>query len=200
MYKPLYEIQAEYAAIIAQLEDLDGELTEEIEFALTINKEELEKKAEAYALRIMDFAGQSDNIKAEIDRLSKRKKMIDSVGEKLKGMIDSAMKQFGVDKISTDKITLSFRKSQAIEVPVDFEDSILRFVSIEAKIDPAKVQQAIDEAKGANAPAPEVPTEEMLGYFKLSAEINKTKIKDALKDGKTIGEVLLLDKKNLQIK
>jgi len=199
MHKSLYEIQAEYAELTAQLLDADGELTPEMEMALLINQEELEKKAEAYALRIIEFNGLSNMIKAEAERLAKRAEQLDRTSSHLKSIIDAAMKQYNVDKIKTDKVTLSFRKSKSVEVPEEFADSILKYVSIEAKLNVDALVSA-KEAADAAGETFEAPTEEQLKYFKLKAELSKTLLKEDLEAGVTIGDVLLIEKKNLQIK
>jgi hypothetical protein len=200
MYKSLYEIQEDYARIIADLQECEGELTPEMEFALTINRDELENKAEAYALRILEFNGQSALLKVEIDRLQTRAKQFETTAERLKETIKAAMIQFNVDKIKTNKITLSFRKSEAVEVPETFADEVLQFVNIKAEIDHEKFENAIKEAYENDTELPKKPNEEMLQYFKLSATVDKTKIKASLKEGVSVGDVMLLSKQNLQIK
>ena len=198
--KSLYDIQADYANITNELMELEGELTPEMELALTINKDELEKKAEAYALRIIEFNGQSVLLKMEIERLSKRAAQYERTSEKLKSTVHAAMIQFNVDKIKTTKVTLSFRASESVEVPEDFADNIMRFVSIKTEIDPEKVKALTDAALEAGGTAPIVPEVSMLEYFKVSAAVDKAKIKVALKDGTTVGDTMLITKKNLQIK
>lgn len=199
MYKSLYEIQAEYAELIAQLLDADGELTPEMEMALLINQEELQNKAEAYALRILEFNGMASMIKMEAERLQKRATQLERTSDHLKSIIDAAMKQFNVDKIKTDKVTLSYRKSKSVEVPEGFADNILKYVSIEAKLNVDALVSA-KEAADAAGESFEAPTEEQLKYFKLKAELSKTLLKEDLEAGVTIGDVLIVEKKNLQIK
>jgi hypothetical protein len=200
MQKTLYEIQSDYSNLVAELLELDGELTSEMEMALMINKFELEKKAEAYALRILEFNGQAALLKIEAERLVKRAAHYEKTSERLKGIIDAAMKQFDVDKIKTPKVTLSFRKSETVEVPEEFAPDILRFVTLKAEIDKEKVNEILAAAVEAGNPVPEVPNEDMLNYFTLKAELSKTKLKDKLKEGVVIGDVMILEKKNLQIK
>lgn len=200
MLKTLYDIQTEYATLVAELLDADGELTEEMEFALAINKDELEAKAEGYALRILDFDGQAELIQYEIERLTGRKKQYENTAKKLKETIHAAMVQFQVDKIKTQKVTLSFRKSEVCEVPETFADDVLQFVSIKAEIDPGKVKSITEAATAAGFDAPKVPGVEMLDYFKLSAAVDKAKIKATIKEGTTVGDAMVIERKNLQIK
>lgn len=200
MQKSLYEIQADYAALVTELLDAEGELTPELEMALAINKDELQSKAEGYALRILEFDGQADLIANEIKRLQARQKQYENTADKLKETIKAAMLQFNVDKIKTDKVTLAFRKSEVVEVPETFADEVLQFVTIKAEIDTDKVEAAIQQAQANKTDVPKIPKEEMLQYFKLSAAVDKTKIKTTLKEGIAVGDVMLLTKQNLQIK
>lgn len=200
MFKSLYDIQEDYSRIIADLQECDGELTPEMEFALAINRDELENKAEAYALRILDFNGQAELVKAEMIRLATRAKQYEATAERLKETIKAAMIQFKVDKIKTKKITLSFRKSEVVEVPETFADEVLQFVNIKAEIDHERFDNAIKEAYENDTELPATPNEELLQYFKLSASVDKTKMKASLKEGVSVGDVMLLEKKNLQIK
>ena len=50
-------------------------------------------------------------------------------------------------------------------------------------------------------PLPAFPTEDILQYFKLTATVDKAKMKASLKDGIAVDEnIMLLTKQNLQIK
>lgn len=200
MLKTLYDIQAQHAALVSELLESEGELTPELEMDLSINEDELEVKAEGYALRILEFNGQADFIDAEIKRLQSRKSQLDKTAERLKETIRAAMVQFKKEKIKTERITLSFRKSEVVEVPETFADEILQFVTIKAELDQKKIEAVAEQCNAVGAKMPEVPSVEMLDYFKLTATVDKTKIKIALKDEKTVGDVMLLTKKNLQIK
>lgn len=200
MYKSLYDISVEYSALVQELIDVEGELTPELEYALQINKDELHKKAEAYALRILDFEGQAELVKVEIARLQKRAQQFQNTADKLRDIIKSAMLQFEVEKIKTERVTLSFRKSETAELPQGFADDILRFCTIEAKLDPKKIEAANQLAIDVGAELPIIPDEELLEFLTLKAEASVSKIKDALKEGRKVGDCMLLTKKNLQIK
>lgn len=198
--KSLYEIRLEYANIVEELLNLEGGITPEMEFALSINKDELEAKAEGYALRILEFNGQAEMIALEIKRLQARQKQFENTVDHLKANIKAAMIQFQVEKIKTEKVTLSFRKSEVVQVPETFADDILQFVTIKAELDPEKVKSVTEAANSNGVKAPIVPDPEVLQYFKLSATIDKAKMKSDIKDGKTVGDVMVLENKNLQIK
>ena len=114
-----------------------------------------------------------------------------------------AMEQFKVDKIEGKLVKLSLRKSSVCILPEDFAN-ILQYVTLKAEPDMEKIGKAIEAAAKAGAPDADIPTSdvitELIEYFTIKAEASKSKIKAALAEGKTVGECLLLDKKNLQIK
>jgi hypothetical protein len=200
MFKSLYDIQTEHAALITELIEAEGDLSPELEMALSINKDELQAKAESYALRILEINGQSDFIANEIKRLQYHQKQYDRASDKLKETIKAAMVQFNTEKIETNRVKLSLRKSEVCEVPESFSEEVLKFVNIKAEIDQSKVDAITYEAESNKVDVPFIPTEEMLQYFKLSASVDKAKIKIALKAGTSVGNSMLLTKQNLQIK
>jgi hypothetical protein len=200
MHKSIYDISIEYATLVQELIDSEGELTPELEYALQINKEELNKKAEAYALRILEFEGQAELVKAEAARLQARAQQLQKTADKLADIISSAMKQFDVEKIKTERVTLSFRKSEKAVLAEGFADSVLKYCKVSAEIDEEKIQAAKEEAEAAGAEPPVFPDDEMLEYFNVKAEAIVSKIKEALKEGKAVGDCMLLKSKNLQIK
>lgn len=68
MKKSLYHIETDYLTIINQVEELDGELTPELEQQLTINQAELQSKSIAY----LEFIGSKEVLNTRIDDEIKR--------------------------------------------------------------------------------------------------------------------------------
>ena len=66
----LYGITAELNGILAQLEELGGEITPELEQALAINEEQFVAKAEDYGHAILNLKGMAAAAKAEKERLA----------------------------------------------------------------------------------------------------------------------------------
>jgi len=200
MLKTLYDIQAEHASLIQWLLDLEGELTPELELQLLISEEELEAKAEGYALRVLEFNGMAALIDNEIIRLEAKKQQYTKTSDKLKERIKEAMIQFKKDKIKTTRVSLSFRKSEAVEIPESFTDSVLKVIKLKAEIAEEKVEALLQAASDAGATPPQIPDESILEYFKLSAAVDKAKVKSDLKEGLTISDCTIITKQNLQIK
>ena len=114
--KSLYKIQEEYVKIAEHLFEEDGELTPELEQLLNINKSELEQKGVAYAYIIKDLQDYEAKAEAEIKIIQAIENITKKNIELLKSRISSAMKQFGVEKIESEFIKLSFRKSERVDI------------------------------------------------------------------------------------
>lgn len=162
--RPLYQIRAEHLNILQLIEESDGELTPEVESALAITEEEFQSKAVSYGYVIKGFEDTSSVIDAEIERLTNLKYRASRKLELFKQTLSQAMQEFGVEKVETPTLKLSFRKSEAIEItdegaiPVEY----------------------IDE--------------------KVTTSISKTRIKEALKEGRAVAGAQLVQRKSLQIK
>jgi hypothetical protein len=182
--KSMYQIRGEHLGLLKLIEEADGELTPEMEQALALTADEFEDKAVSYGFVVKSFEDAEEVIDKEIKRLQELKKKATKRAEKFKDTLDKAMKEFGFEKIQTETLTLSYRKSKPVELAEGFEDSFLENVSIEIK-----------PKEGAPA-----GIAKLIEYFDLKAAASKTRIGDALKAGATIEGAKIVEKKNLQIK
>jgi hypothetical protein len=112
----IYKIQNEFQLIIAEVINNEGEITPELETALTINKEQLQSKAIDYSYVIKQLDSDCDAIDVELKRLQQLKKVRTNLAERLKDTVSSAMQLYEVDKIETALIKLSFRNSESVEI------------------------------------------------------------------------------------
>ncbi len=116
MNTTLYQIRADHLALLSEVEQLDGELTPEIEAALSLTNEQFEQKAVSYGYVIKTFDERLNQIDAEITRLTElRKKAVKQV-DLFEQRLSAAMQEFGYEKITTPTLTLSFRKSESVEI------------------------------------------------------------------------------------
>lgn len=76
MSKSLFDIQDEYFRLMSEIEENEGVLDEATEESLKINREELEDKLRAYKNIIAINKSNETVLKDEIERLSKRKKLL----------------------------------------------------------------------------------------------------------------------------
>jgi hypothetical protein len=112
----IYKIQNEFQLIIAEVINNEGEITPELETALTINKEQLQSKAVDYCYVIKQLDYDCEQIDNEIARLNKLKKVRANLTERLKNTVSSAMQLYEVEKIETPLIKLNFRNSESVEI------------------------------------------------------------------------------------
>lgn len=149
--KTLFEIGKEQLAIIGDIELADGEITTEIQQRINLLAENFEEKAIAYGYVIKQYEGEESLIDAEIKRLQDLKKKSAKVSEYLKERISGAMIEFGIEKIETPTLKLSFRKSEAVEI---VDESLLgqQYFNYKPTIDKTAIKQAIktgEEVTGA---------------------------------------------------
>lgn len=108
----LYGITSEYLEIAEQIIEAGGEINEELETALAINKENLEIKSAKYAYVCKRFDDEVDLIDKEIERLTALKNARKKAVENLKGKVKNAMQLYGITKIESQNIKLSFKASK----------------------------------------------------------------------------------------
>ena len=159
----LYELTAEQARIEDLLEENGGEITPEIEEALTLTAEALPKKVDGYGVLIRQFAAAEAACDAEIKRLQGLKKTAQNAQKGMKDRILYAMQTFGFDKLAGETTKFSTRASKAVDVNEDvllmnYREKIARFVStlpdwisLEVKVS----KQVIKDAYKATGITPE---------------------------------------------
>jgi hypothetical protein len=112
----IYQIQNEYQLLINQIIEAEGEITPELETALTINKEQLEQKGINYAYIIKEIRDRKLARKNYLDKLKKDNDIDDKIENELINRLSLAMQLFEVEKIETPLIKLSFRNSESVEI------------------------------------------------------------------------------------
>lgn len=182
--KSMYQIRGEHLGLLKLIEEAEGELTPEIEQQLTLTAEEFEEKAISYGYVVKMHEDVEEVLDKEIKRLTELKKKAAKRAEKFKDTLDKAMKEFGFDKIQTETLSLSYRKSKPVELVEDFEQAFLSNVTIEIK-----PKEGAPDGVG-----------KLIEFFDLKVAASKTRIGDALKAGTVIEGAKITEKKNLQIK
>lgn len=119
----LYQIESEYLEIAELLQENGGELTEDIETKLLINKDQLQVKSAGYAYVIKETEAEIKSIDDEIERLNKMKLARSNSIDRLKSAVKSAMELYGVEKIESNLIKITLAKSPA-SVSIDDENLI----------------------------------------------------------------------------
>ena len=132
MEKSLYNIEQEFIELANFIMENDGEATDEVINKLAISKNELELKAVGYSKVIKQAKGECSIIDNEIKRLQAEKKKRVNLENRLKEALTNAMNTFELDKLKTPLCTISFRKSQSVEIE-DIEKLPSECIIIEKK-------------------------------------------------------------------
>ena len=105
-------------------------------------------------------------------------------------MLDEGMKQFGYEKVESELLKISFRKSNPVELSETFLDDILQFTTVSMHI----VEGMEDKAAEAGI------TNEIIELLDLKPTASKTSVGDAIKQGVKVPGASIVEKKNLQIR
>ena len=144
----LYGITAELNGILAQLEELGGEITPEIEQALAINEEQFVAKAEDYGHAILNLKGMAAAAKAEKERLAGLQKFYENTQKRLTDALSTAMQVFGHDKVENAIMRLSLRHTTATEVDdLDQVPAEYKTTKVEVVADKTAIKKAIQSGE-----------------------------------------------------
>jgi hypothetical protein len=144
----LYGITAELNGILAQLEELGGEITPELEQALAINEEQFVAKAEDYGHAILNLKGMAAAAKAEKERLAGLQKFYENAQKRLTDALSNAMQVFGQDKVENATMRLSLRHTTATEVDdIDQIPAEFKTTKVEVVADKTAIKKAIQQGE-----------------------------------------------------
>lgn len=141
MKQSLYGIIEEQRYTLAEIEEMQGELTPELEQQLEITALQLESKSIAYLEVIKTKDAFNLQITEEIKRLEAMKKVNDNLVTRLKDNLLIAVKTFGDFEVGLNKF--GTRKSTTVEIE-DVNQLPKEFKSI--KVSEAADKKAIKEA------------------------------------------------------
>ena len=142
MKKSLYHIETEYLTLINQVEELGGELTEELEAELMINETQLQSKSIAYCEYIGSKESLNTRIDDEIKRLQALKKSNNTLISNLKGRLLQAVKLYGAFEVGLTKF--GTRKSQQVIVDdVNSLDKEYKTIKVTESANKAEIKRAI---------------------------------------------------------
>lgn len=108
----LYDIAAEYQAILQAVEFLEGELDEGLESLLDQVEGDFNHKAENIVRMIRNELADADSLDAEIGRLSKKAKARKNRAERLKQYLYLHFKGVGLQRLQVGNFTLLRHRGQ----------------------------------------------------------------------------------------
>lgn len=106
----LYELTGEYRMLLAIAEDPDMD-PQAIMDTMEAIEGDIEDKAENYAKVMRTLSADVDGIKAEISRLSDRKKAIEGNITRMKAALEDAMRATGKTKFKTSLFSFGIQKN-----------------------------------------------------------------------------------------
>ena len=120
----LYELKENYRAVLELMEDEEAD-QEAVADTLSMITDDIEEKAENYAIIMKELEAEADKLKKEEDRLKKRRQAIENHREQMKDILKSAMELIGKRKISTEHFTIVIQKNGgSLPVHIDNEDAL----------------------------------------------------------------------------
>lgn len=136
---------------MASLYEIDAQIMECVDFETgeIIDEEKLQalqlefhQKVEGIALWIKNLVAEAKMIKEEKDNLAARQKVCENKAESLKKYLGQAL---GGEKFKTPKVSISYRKSESVEVTDVslLDDDYLKFKEPEA--DKTKIKKALKD-------------------------------------------------------
>lgn len=140
----LFQINSELVEVTNLLIDNGGELTPELESRLQIAENELKAKSVNYYHVIKQIESETTLIDAEIKRMQDLKKSRVNTIEKLENALIYSMNLHGMEKIETETLKISTRKSKSVEV-VDIDKLPFNCLKIEKKAIKSEIKKMLDE-------------------------------------------------------
>jgi hypothetical protein len=153
--KTLLNIRQEYVSLIDTIEQNEGELTPEMEQALTINRQELSAKSLAYVEFIGNLEAQNDRIDEEIRRLQKLKKRNTHLLDFLQKGLIQAVNEFGPIRTGTYNINVRQSEECVVEDPEQVPDQF-KTVRVDVQVDKQAIKRAIKS--GEKVPGAHIQT------------------------------------------
>ena len=141
----LYELTAEYYSLLLYAEDPE---TDPQTFADTLEGlgGEIEDKADGYAKVIAELNSEATKLKAEIDRLTARKRAIEQNVTRMKDSLKQAMLMTGKTKFKTDLFSFNIQNNPPRVVIDDYAKIPAEFLIVqEPKIDSRAIKEFLSE-------------------------------------------------------
>ena len=147
--KTLLNIRREYTDLLSRIEEGEGELTPEVEQALSISQQELAEKSLAYIEFIGNLQAQNERIDDEVKRLQHLKRQNTQLLNFLQKGLVHAVQEFGTIRAGTHTIGLRHTEECVIEDAERVPDKF-KTVRMDIQVDKLAVKRALRD--GENVP------------------------------------------------
>lgn len=139
----LYHIEAQYLELLRQVEEAEGEITPEIDQALQFTERQMQEAAINIGYVIKSIEDKQNIIAAEAKRLTGLMLKLIKAEELLKNRLKESMQRFGIEKVSSPTLTVSFRKSNAVEIENEALIPAAYFDSKPPTVSKTRIKEAI---------------------------------------------------------
>lgn len=181
MKTTLWELEKRYRDLFRDIEENEGEITEEIQEQLAINLEDFEDKVEAYFVIISEYESYIERRKKEIERLQKLSEKDTLKVEYLRERLKDALHLFGGSKRTNTGKTNFFSNFKNLDIKL-----------LSSASESVRTIEGFDNKDYCEYKIVDKLTFQELEKIKEVAKIevqaipDKRKIKDALENGKNI--------------
>ena len=142
----LYKIEETYIELIKQVEEAEGEITDEINEQLEINETQLQSKSIAYLTVIKEKEAFTMLIDDEIKRLQALKKKNSNLVSYLKNRLLNAVNLFGAFEVGFTKF--SSRKSESVFIEdVNALPKEFKVIKVTEQADKLAIKKAIKDGQ-----------------------------------------------------
>lgn len=138
----IFNISAEQLRINEMLEESGGELTPEIEEALTLNQQNFAIKSEGYIESIARYEALSEAAAERIKQLQGYKRTADNIRTRLKERLAYGMQMMGYPSIDVGLHKVSLRTTTSVNI-TDEARIPAEFIKVETKVDKKRIGDAI---------------------------------------------------------
>lgn len=144
-----FDILGEYNTLLSMMEEVDenGEFINDDDTLKALLNELNQSKGDKLdniELIKRDYQSKADALKAEMDRLAKRKKSFENQIEKLKSLQELLLNEEG---FKTDRFTFSYRKSESVKVPETCDNSYPKeWVITKYQFDKKAIKEALKKS------------------------------------------------------
>lgn len=115
----LYEITSDYRNLLARVDDEDGVLDETLEADLDAIAGDLATKTDACAVIMAELDADAAALKAEEQRLARRRKAVEANRERLANYVVRCLAGADIRKVQGARFTVSLRASESVVVDCD---------------------------------------------------------------------------------
>lgn len=145
----LYEISTQYQELATLVDSADEDLTVALRDTMESIEGEFQEKGKALAMVTLNMDGDIEAIKAQIARLTDRKKAMESRQSSLKEYLRTNMERSGITKITHPLFTITLGKGKPTVV-IDEESKIPdEYMNTKVETTPmkAEIAKALKEGK-----------------------------------------------------